>query len=88
MLHKLEARVAVASINNWKNCVFEKRLVTMLTKQKVAESVNYLPSEFTLDELIDRLFLIDKINRGDLRSRKNKVLSEEELDEEIKGWSE
>ena len=59
----------------------------MLTKQKITKSLNQLPAEFTLDELIDSLILLDKIDQGDLQSKANKVLSEYELDEEIKKWS-
>lgn len=59
----------------------------MLTKQKITESLNHLPAEFTLDEFIERLMLLDKIDRGNQQSKENKVLSEEELDEEIRQWS-
>ncbi len=60
----------------------------MLTKKLITESLTHLPAEFTLDELVDRLMLLDKIDRGDRQSKENKVVSEEELDAEIKRWSE
>ncbi len=60
----------------------------MLTKKKITESLNLLPPEFTLDEFIDRLMLLDKIDRGEQQSKTNTILSEDELDEEIKRWSE
>jgi len=66
------------------NCTFEQTLLIMLTKKKSTESLDHLPSEFTLDELIDHLLLLDKIDRGDQQSKANKILSEEELDAEIK----
>ncbi len=60
----------------------------MLTKKKITESLNLLPPEFTLDEFIDRLMLLDKIDRGEQQSKTKTILSEDELDEEIKRWSE
>lgn len=59
----------------------------MLTKKKITDSLDHLPAKFTLDELIDQLLLIEKIELGNQQSKENKVISEEELDAEIKRWS-
>ncbi|MBK7869433.1 MAG: hypothetical protein IPJ74_01520 [Saprospiraceae bacterium] len=36
----------------------------MLTKEKVLETVQTLPAEFSLDELVERLILLEKIQTG------------------------
>ncbi len=58
----------------------------MLTKAKVVKQLEKLPEEFTLDELVDRLILIQKIEKGLKDSEEGKVISEEELDSEIEKW--
>lgn len=58
----------------------------MLTKEKVMEAIGKFPNEFSLDELVDRMILLEKIELGLAQSRKGEVVSEEELDEEMKKW--
>ncbi|MGH2642707.1 MAG: hypothetical protein ACRDE2_02065 [Chitinophagaceae bacterium] len=58
----------------------------MLTKKELIESIGNFPEKFTIDELIDRLILIDKIEKGNEQSEKGQVISEEELDKEIEKW--
>lgn len=58
----------------------------MLTKEKVMEAIGKFPSEFSLDELVDRMILLEKIGIGLEQSEKGEVVSEEELDEKMKKW--
>ncbi|MFC2100275.1 hypothetical protein ACFLRZ_00445 [Bacteroidota bacterium] len=60
----------------------------MLTKTKLKEQIENFPEEFSIDELIDRLILIEKIDRGIKQSENGEVISEAELDNEIKKWFE
>ncbi len=60
----------------------------MLTKDKVIERVSKLPTEFSLDDLVEELVLIEKIETGLRQSDQNKVISEEELDKEVNKWFE
>ncbi len=55
----------------------------MLTKSKVKEQIELLPEEFSIDELVNRLILMEKIERAEKQSQKGEVLSEEELDQEM-----
>jgi len=64
------------------------KLNTMLTKTKLKDHIEKFPEEFSIDELIDRLILIEKIEKGNLQSEKGKVISETELDKEIIKWFE
>jgi hypothetical protein len=60
----------------------------MISKSTVKESLNHLPEKFTLEELLEELILAQKIENGLKDSEENKIISEEELDNEIKKWFE
>ena len=47
----------------------------MLTKEKVINSLNELPDTFSMDELIDKLMLLQKIEAGLEQSKKGEVFS-------------
>lgn len=55
----------------------------MLTKTKVKETLEKFPEEFTIDELIDKLILLEKISEGDKQSENKEVISDEEVKKEI-----
>jgi predicted transcriptional regulator len=58
----------------------------MLTKEIVNSQVEEMPNEFTLDELIERLIVVEKINRGLEDIEEGKTLTEEELDKRMAKW--
>lgn len=58
----------------------------MITKAKLKETIEEFPECFTIDEVIERLILIDKIDRANQQSEKGETISEEELDKEIEKW--
>ncbi len=58
----------------------------MLTKLKVQKQIENLPDEFSLDLLVEKLILLQKIEKGIEQSDNNDVISEEELDKEIEEW--
>lgn len=60
----------------------------MITKTRLKEQIEQFPERFSIDELIDRLILIEKIDLGITQSANGEVLSEEELDKEITKWFE
>ncbi len=59
----------------------------MLTKDKLRQSINRLPETFTIDELIDQLIFIEKVEEGMEQSKEGKVLSNEDVKEIIEKWS-
>jgi Zn-dependent alcohol dehydrogenase len=59
----------------------------MLTKDKVKESINKMPDSFTIDELIEQLITIEKIEQGILHSNDGKVISNNEMQQIIEKWS-
>ncbi len=59
----------------------------MLTKDKVIESLKSMPDQFSLDELMDKLIIIQKVENGLAQSKKGEVFSQEEAKEMLKKWS-
>ena len=58
----------------------------MLTKIKVLESLNEMPETFALDELIDKLILLQKVDKGLEESAKGVITPDNELDTKMKKW--
>ncbi len=58
----------------------------MLTKANVKKQIDSLPDEFSIDELVERLFLIEKIENADKQSEAGEVLTENQLMQELNNW--
>lgn len=56
----------------------------MLTKEKVQEIIQSLPDEFTLDELVGRLILLEKVIAGLREVEEGKVVRQVEAREKMK----
>lgn len=52
----------------------------MLTKSKLKEEIEKLPEAFSIDELVERLIFIEKVENGISQSKKGEVISETELE--------
>ncbi len=58
----------------------------MIIKKQLTLTLEQFPEQFSLEELIDKLILLDKIERGDIQSKNNEVINEEELENEMQKW--
>ena len=58
----------------------------MISKTKLIETIDKFPETFSIDELIEKAILIDKIERGNEQSKKGNTISEEELEKEMQKW--
>jgi hypothetical protein len=58
----------------------------MLSKKTVIDTVNSLPDSFSLEEVIDRLILIQKVELGLAQSMENQIVSHEEAKEKLNKW--
>jgi hypothetical protein len=58
----------------------------MLTKDSVLKTISKLPENFNLDELIDKLIFIDKVEKGLDQSLKNQVVSESQAKKKLTKW--
>lgn len=58
----------------------------MLTKKAVNKQIKELPEEFTLDELVEKLLIVEKVNRGLKDVEEGKTITDAELDKKMKKW--
>jgi len=59
----------------------------MLTKEKVNRAIQNLPDSFSIDQLIDDLIFVEKIEEGYEQSELGKVVSNEEVKLIMDKWS-
>lgn len=59
----------------------------MLTKEQVINSLKDMPDKFSIDDLMDKLILLQKIEIGLEQSEKGQVYTVEEAKEMLKKWS-
>ncbi len=55
----------------------------MLTKEKIKKTIDTLPDNFTIEDVIEELVLIDKIEQGLIDIEEGNVYSTEEIREEL-----
>lgn len=58
----------------------------MVTKPEFMKALEELPAEATVQDAIDRLYVLYKIDRGTADLEAGRVLSESELTERVKQW--
>lgn len=59
----------------------------MIRKTKLIETLGDLPEEFSIDELVDRLIIIQKVEEAQKQSKEGLKYSEDEAKNMIKKWS-
>ncbi len=58
----------------------------MLTKEKIKKTIDSLPDNFTIEEVIEELIVIDKIEQGLKDVEEGNVYSTEEVREKLDKW--
>ena len=58
----------------------------MLTKTNVIESLKVLPDNFTIDELLEHLVFVQKVEEGLKQSENGNTISSEEARKRIDKW--
>jgi hypothetical protein len=58
----------------------------MLTKENVISKINNLQEPITLDDILDKILLLDKIEKGLEQSDNGQVISDEVLDKRVQLW--
>jgi hypothetical protein len=59
----------------------------MLTKNTVRQSIDNLPDSFTIDELIEQLIFVAKVEEGVKQSDEGKTISNDDVKSMIEKWS-
>ena len=57
-----------------------------MRKLQVLESIEKLPDEFSIEEVIDRLIVLEKIERGQRDVKEGKVRTEDEARKRLSKW--
>ena len=57
-----------------------------MKKSAVLDVVSKLPDEVSVDEVIERLIIVEKIEKGQQQVKDNKVTSEEQAREKLNKW--
>ncbi|AMJ65339.1 hypothetical protein [Hymenobacter sp. PAMC 26628] len=57
-----------------------------MTKETLKTTIDQLPDKFELEELIDRLIYIEKIEQGFAAAERGESKTHEEVKELVKSW--
>lgn len=58
----------------------------MLTKEKIIESIKNLPDNFSYEDVMDRIVLLQKIDMGIEQVQEGKIQSTEEAKNKLNKW--
>ncbi|MFA5972526.1 MAG: hypothetical protein WC780_09265 [Lentimicrobiaceae bacterium] len=58
----------------------------MLTKDKIKKSIDTLPDNLTIDQVIDRMIMLDKIEQGLKDVEDGNIYTTEEVKEKLNKW--
>lgn len=59
-----------------------------ITKEKLIRQIDQFPDTISMDEVIERLIMLEKIEIRKQESENNETIEEDELKEEMKKWFE
>ena len=57
-----------------------------MKKRSLVQMVNELPSEFNLDDLMEKLLVLEKIEAGLDDVRNERIISHEKVKKEVRKW--
>jgi predicted transcriptional regulator len=58
----------------------------MLTKEKVKKTIDRLPDSFTVDQIVEELVVLDKIEKGLKDVEEGKIYSTQQVKDQLKKW--
>jgi len=57
-----------------------------MQKEKIKQVIDAFPEDIDMDALMEKLFLLDKIEHGEKQLAEGKGISHEEVKERLKTW--
>ena len=60
--------------------------VNMLTKEKLKKTIDSLPDDFSIEDVIEELIVVDKIEKGLKDVKDGKVYTTEEAKDKLNKW--
>jgi hypothetical protein len=72
----------------WKICIFTfiNKELKMLTKNKVAALVEHMPDTFSVDDLVERVLLLQKIEQAQKEIENGEGVDWEDFKKEMEQW--
>ena len=58
----------------------------MISKEKLIETIQHLPANFSMEEVYENLLLLEKIDKCLKDSIDGKVISDDQLDNHLPTW--
>jgi len=58
----------------------------MLTKEKVRKTIDRLPENFTVDQVVEELIVLNKIEEGLNDAEQGRVFTTNQVKKELKTW--
>lgn len=58
----------------------------MIVKEQVSETLKTMPDEFEIDDLVERLIFLNKIDTGLVDIKNGLVFTQVETEERLKKW--
>lgn len=59
----------------------------IINKKQAVDAINAMPKdEYEVDEILEEIILLEKINKALLAVNEGKILSEDDIEKEIKKW--
>jgi predicted transcriptional regulator len=58
----------------------------MLTKEKVKKTIDRLPESFTVDQVVEELVVLDKIEKGLKEFEEGKLYTTQQAKDQLKKW--
>ena len=58
----------------------------MISKEKLIQTINDLPESFSIDDLFDRIIVLQKIEVGLEQSKSGQIHTTEEARKKLKKW--
>lgn len=58
----------------------------MITQEKLYKHIESMPEKLEIEDLIEKLLFIDKLESRIVESDNNETITEEQLDKEIQTW--
>jgi hypothetical protein len=55
-------------------------------KQEAMEAIGKLPDDTDMDEILYRLYVLDKVRKGQMAVEQGRTISSEDLKREIDSW--
>lgn len=66
--------------------IFVRKEMNMTTKDKVISGIKNLPDNSSIDDILDQIILIEKIEKGIDQSNRDEVVSDDELEKRLGKW--